>query len=1824
MPQDSPGTEEPASEAGDSLFAGKVPIKVALNELRLRLLDLTGRNRLINFKHTAGKSLQFVHTNIDGAYRRLIADQTSKVIIAPLTEPDRADWVRRNGRLMRPEAKDHAVNIGIDPSYELMRAKSRTLSASMSGSQARTLFFAEDLGKHCRKLEREAKLAIEETGANMLYLVMGFLEFPEAPDSDKLYRAPMLCVPVSIGKTEEGRHTTFYLNYTGDELADNLSLREKVKRDFGLNLPEYDVETEPSVEAYFDEITQAVSTLPNWRVRRMMTLTLLSFTNMLLVRDLDPENWPLLNRTSALLGHPVVKQVFEGRPSSGDSQYAGEYEIDDHPKGDIPLIYDADSSQHSALIDVLEGRNRVIEGPPGTGKSQTITNLIAAALQAGKTILFVAEKLAALEVVKSRLTQAGLDPFVLELHSNKTNKKRVLEDIEKRIKMRVPSFGDLPGLLERLDEKRKELKAYSELMKSKAGNSLDLTLHQVMWRAELRRMRCGGCASAVQHLDFSPSHRTTVSQFSTISDRLRYLAEQLEPIGAFDSTHPLWGFFPAEFKPEDDLPVQRTLQEFAIKFDAFASATASAAALLDGENINMSAISSQRLLNVLAELAPESAGDVDFACLPTFFSAADPRAEKSMGVLLDLQARQQRVTKEEDELRRLLVSIEPATEEICTDAKQSKQALKVLGLGKCSAGRLEAIHDSLQRSIEKAREALSNLNLVADLAGVPFVGLKSEIEGLQALANCLSAAPIQFAHLRHEGLRPSGSAKIIAEAKAKLAQLQAHSTRLDAAFYMDLLPTDSELKESILTLREGDAWYRPFEGRWRKAVRMHRRMDRSKSKKRGSERLADLESLFKQQEMQRAWYSEPSFRAVAGPHFSGDQIPFDGLAACAQWVEEGSALMEAAGLALDTFDPLTSERSKLALLARQVPLLEGGFDALEEFDGAIQEFLPIAASGASKEFESPDYRVRVQSAERVVGSIAKAVGLMEGRVLPGVFAEAGLTALVVSRDVPHQVAELENHEGGRALLGSRFIGRSTDLEPAFAAITFGSLIKKAGLPPRIEALLLTKEFVANHERLNADISAINLGWQYALEFEMRISEYGKFNPAQWADPSKRSTSEYAQTLAARTRRATENLAGLMPWAQYVGAREEAAKLGLEGYVTVLETGTVPPDKLNDAFIYRFYASLAQAAFEKSSTLRRFSGRRHTSVREEFAELDKEIIKLRGRQVAHECRKHNVPPEGNHGVRVDEKTEMRLLEHLIPQQRPRVPVRKMLKRAGGAIQALKPCFMMGPQAVAQFLEPGGLHFDIVVMDEASQLRPEEAIGAIARGTQLVVVGDPKQLPPTSFFARMSPTDGGDEDLGQMATTDAESILDVCISHFQPVRTLRWHYRSQHESLIAFSNHHFYHGNLVVFPSPYLKGKALGLRYHYVGDGVYENQMNHVEARRVVDSIVDHVLHRPQDSLGIVTLNIKQRDLVHEMWEERRRDLPEAAEFAKRWDAVGLGLFIKNLENVQGDERDCIVISTTFGKPKGTAVIRQNFGPISRSGGWRRLNVLFTRARKSVTVFSSMRPEDIVIDTKTPEGTRALRNYLDYARGGVLPTERETNLPPDSDFEIAVIDVLRIKGYEVTPQLGVSGFRIDIAVKHPDYRSGYLAAIECDGATYHSGLSVRDRDRIRQEILEGLGWKNRIWRIWSTDWFRNPLAETERLLQFLDSLRRLPIPDEYLAVDVEEEATAEPSAGERTGEDAADSLVFDDEDEDLEVEVGDLVTYSQADAPDQEKVVRVTSHQTNLDMGFVAENTPLGAVLIGATVGETVVLRIPGRTPQSFVIKSIKRAHQGATT
>lgn len=442
-----------------------------------------------------------------------------------------------------------------------------------------------------------------------------------------------------------------------------------------------------------------------------------------------------------------------------------------------------------------------------------------------------------------------------------------------------------------------------------------------------------------------------------------------------------------------------------------------------------------------------------------------------------------------------------------------------------------------------------------------------------------------------------------------------------------------------------------------------------------------------------------------------------------------------------------------------------------------------------------------------------------------------------------------------------------------------------------------------------------------------------------------------------------------------------------------------------------------------------------------------------------------------------------------KKRKQKSIRSLLTETGELIQRIKPCFLMSPLSVSTFLAPNSVHFDVVIFDEASQIFPQDAIGAIYRAKQLIVVGDSKQMPPSNFFNASIEAEDSDEETGDV--TDFESILDLCSTSMQQLR-LRWHYRSRFEQLITFSNKNFYDNDLVTFPSAKADAPGIGVDYYHV-DGIFDRKShtNRKEAEFIVNLIYQNIDKYPDRSLGVVAFSISQQDLIDKLLSKRRQDTPEKEFFFKHDRKEPF--FIKNLETVQGDERDTIIFSVAYGIDVQGRLLH-NFGPLNRIGGERRLNVAVTRAKCNVQLVSSMHYTDIDLKRTSAEGAKILREYLDFAENGEIALERNVNVNPfeqfDSDFELEVCDFLCSKGFSVDTQVGCSGFRIDLGLKLPD-SSNYVLAIECDGATYHSSKNARDRDRLRQEILERMGWK--FYRIWSTDWFRNKSVEQLRLLE-----------------------------------------------------------------------------------------------------------------------------------
>ena len=382
-------------------------------------------------------------------------------------------------------------------------------------------------------------------------------------------------------------------------------------------------------------------------------------------------------------------------------------------------------------------------------------------------------------------------------------------------------------------------------------------------------------------------------------------------------------------------------------------------------------------------------------------------------------------------------------------------------------------------------------------------------------------------------------------------------------------------------------------------------------------------------------------------------------------------------------------------------------------------------------------------------------------------------------------------------------------------------------------------------------------------------------------------------------------------------------------------------------------------------------------------------------------------------------------------------------------------------------------------------PWDAIGAIYRGRQLIVAGDDKQLPPTSFFSRTDvESDDEEEDIA-----DYESILSLCKSVNMPNKRLRWHYRSRREPLIAFSNRHFYDGELVTFPSV-LDATQNAVQLVHVPDGRWVDRKNLPEARKVAEMIVSHYRQGRDKSLGVIAFNISQQHAIEDSLYALRKNAPEIDALLKT--GSNELLFIKNLETVQGDERDVIILSFGFGYNEGGG-FNKNFGPLSKPGGERRLNVAITRARELLYFVSSVRSADMDLSGSSSVGAPLLKSYLEYAEFGVDSLGRaivETKSECESPFEEEVAAALLRRGLEPVPQVGCGGFRIDLALRHPVNPGVYCLGIECDGATYHSSKTARDRDRIRQDILEGLGW--RICRVWSTDWIRNPETQIQKIL------------------------------------------------------------------------------------------------------------------------------------
>ncbi|MCP3776175.1 DUF4011 domain-containing protein [Paenibacillus sp. MZ04-78.2] len=704
------------------------------------------------------------------------------------------------------------------------------------------------------------------------------------------------------------------------------------------------------------------------------------------------------------------------------------------------------------------------------------------------------------------------------------------------------------------------------------------------------------------------------------------------------------------------------------------------------------------------------------------------------------------------------------------------------------------------------------------------------------------------------------------------------------------------------------------------------------------------------------------------------------------------------------------------------------------------------------------------------------------------------TALERAVDVKRQKERLDGKlEILKSVFGDRFTGYTTNWEQIFDALAWTDewheLFVDADIPSKIMDFV-SAEGDRDKNELKGILAETQREYDKTRSLEKDFHKYFTISVIFKTDFSSVALNELVEFTEIRL----GAIDLLEDWIRYQRLEKHATTMGLNQFMLAIRKEKIGEHTFKDMFQKRFFKLWLDQIYKQEPELYEFDADVMDTDVTTFRKLDQTSNQLNVHRI-----KEKLETNRNQAIRaLAYRRELQIMQAEIGKKKRHYPIRKLLNLTAPLFMEIKPCLLMSPLSVSQFLDASVTQFDVVIFDEASQIFSEDAIGAIVRGKQVIIVGDTKQLPPTNFFHSSMIEEDFDEDEQEEVTY--ESILDEC-AHVLPPINLRWHYRSKHESLITFSNQAFYHNNLITFPSSD-NGPYLGTEFVYVEDGIYDrggSKTNKKEAEKIAHLVIEHFRDYPDKSLGVIAFSEAQASAIEaELTLLRNSNLRYERFFQ---EGVQEEFFVKSLENVQGDERDVVFLSVGYAKA-ADQTLHYNFGPLSKARGERRLNVAVTRAKYHMKLISSLKPSDLS-DTKINENTglRLLKDYMQAAIDGKLPismtrlSEREFESPFEEDVFLVLTDL----GYKVEPQVGCSGYRIDLAVVDPLNENKFILGIECDGKAYHSSKVARDRDRLRQQVLEGLGWK--IYRIWSQEWFKKRRFEITRLKNHLESLRYL---------------------------------------------------------------------------------------------------------------------------
>jgi hypothetical protein len=1355
-------------------------IRNKLLEIRLKLLDLGKRNRLLNFRHNKD-ALQVIDELPKQVFDELVKFGRFMTFL-PTEPPEEKDddlfIDNKTKNEITPLETNEPDSINISDELPEPNISDKEVPKKHRDNKLQTKLFAETLEAQLRRIASKARTIINETGQNQLYLVLGFLKWRERNDSSRDFEAPLVMIPVQLKKEEKPDPKTrcyqYTIQYTGEDLIPNLSLREKLKKDFDLILPDFEDEltsvdeegsNELDPELYFDLIRGMLSKLEGWEVHRRIVLGFFSFSKLMMYLDLDPKRWP----NNSLEKNPHIHRLLGFEESSANSDVDSVEKNQDSEQ--FPLILDADSSQTNAIQYAMNGHNMIIQGPPGTGKSQTITNLIACFLNAGKSVLFLAEKMAALNIVHRNLEKVGLADFCLELHSHKADKGQVRDSLKTRSNLDC-KYVHFNAELSRLKWLKESLGKYIIAITKPVGPKGE-TVYEVFGKAESLRMKLTDpLGLTIRNLD--SLHETEMQDIMSL---LEPLSRQYQEVGN-PRKNTWYGFEPEKLFLGDENKVAEYLEAAR---DALARIhnrmeTCYTSLKIQGGHHELTCEDLEAICKFVTHQPPN---DIQYDIAAKILHSEDRKAWEHFDIFQQLVHKYQVINAPAKK-----VFLDP----------QSISANDANTIGKQIERLLEweisiidkPIADNLSRNCSKLLSAMKQYDDYAKKA-LPTKCLDrytlSGIDRLEVIHSLLLTKPKEIACMDISKLFSSSTRAFVTEIFEEADRLVGEREALNSVFAINDICAAEELSTLRKIFRQAQGiFFKSFSKEYRRAKRIVRsfvKIDSIMKNHAIPDLLERLECLLRDE---KNFNEHITYRMIFGELFRGLKTDWDRLRYVLAWVVdliEATESVENAKLLVENYaessNPSESNKEFVSIIA----------SIKETIESYTAQLVDIGCSDSLEDVLSRNLCTLLKQIEEQRDICLSITNNPIISILPDKSdirtTINSIKALLESKELQ---TDLDNNQQMNDLLDSHFKGAETNVDSLAETINWALKVSNIDIPEGLLTKLTIQDMGTAIVEISKAAESINKDLELFRYNINNLSEFGKLDIVNFFGGTQENLR--ICDIEHKLTQSISDIPHLIKWADYRRYVHKGNAMGLEEIVEAIESEILPPKEACDAYLHSVYDGLARSQIRNTTELATFTRVDYEAKRAKFAEIDNQILQLNRQKVAHQACQ-NEPPRGQSG-RVMELTDMFLLNHEFPKTRRLVPIRQLMNRAGNAIKALKPVFMMSPMSVAQFLEPGKHHFDVIIMDEASQIQPHDALGALARADQMIVVGDSNQLPPTNFFEKImnNPEDEKAED-SIFDDTDADSsILQMCNAIKMFERLLKWHYRSEHESLIAFSN------------------------------------------------------------------------------------------------------------------------------------------------------------------------------------------------------------------------------------------------------------------------------------------------------------------------------------------------------------------------------------------------------------------------------------------------------